>query len=260
LGNLTLAEGKTLTPTGAPASFHDVVAGNGALIDGSIHVRGALAAEVAAAELAVTGFVEMDPGSSFAATVGSAASDKLVLPGDGGAIFLGSEVSLQFQPDGSDPFAADTYTLIEVDPASEDRISGKFGSVSGLNAYVSADAGSGRDENGLIYDPNDLFLTVTIDYDLLPGDANLDTKTNVLDFNEWNANKFTSPTAWSEGDFNGDGKTNVLDFNIWNENKFTSVAAPGPPAEGQVPEPGTWLLLALAGLSALCARYGRKSR
>jgi hypothetical protein len=98
-------------------------------------------------------------------------------------------------------------------------------------------------------------VTVTVLHDQHPGDANLDTKTNVLDFNEWNANKFTSPTTWQMGDFNGDGKTNVLDFNVWNENKFTSVAAPAPQA-GQVPEPGTLALLA-AGLAFLVGAWRR---
>ena len=114
--------------------------------------------------------------------------------------------------------------------------------VTPLGRYVTGD--------GLSRTADDSSLMLTIDYDLHLGDANLDTKTNVLDFNEWNANKFTSPTAWAEGDFNGDGKTNVLDFNVWNENKFTSVANPAPQAGGQVPEPGTLALLA-AGLIGL---------
>jgi hypothetical protein len=63
---------------------------------------------------------------------------------------------------------------------------------------------------------------------LYPGDANLDGKTNVLDFNIWNAHKFLDGTTWKLGDFDGNGKTDVRDFNIWNEHKFTSVPIPAP--------------------------------
>ena len=62
-----------------------------------------------------------------------------------------------------------------------------------------------------------------------PGDANLDGKTNVLDFNIWNAHKFLDGTTWQRGDFDGNGKTDVRDFNIWKEHKFTSAPAPLPP-------------------------------
>ena len=68
------------------------------------------------------------------------------------------------------------------------------------------------------------------------GDANLDGKTNVLDFSVWNAHKFTTRTDWQSGDFDGNGRTNVLDFTIWNEHKFTSVPAPLPLAHDAVLE------------------------
>ena len=61
-----------------------------------------------------------------------------------------------------------------------------------------------------------------------PGDADLNSSTDLSDFNVWNANKFTVGTAWTEGDFNGDGRTDLTDFNIWNAFKFTSSAAPAP--------------------------------
>ena len=82
------------------------------------------------------------------------------------------------------------------------------------------------------------------------GDANLDTVTDVRDFNLWNAAKFTSGTNWGSGDFDGNGVTDVRDFNKWNANKFTSAPVPNPAAAGQVPEPGTLALLA-GGLFAL---------
>jgi hypothetical protein len=90
-----------------------------------------------------------------------------------------------------------------------------------------------------------------------PADANLDGTTNVLDFNIWNANKFSDQeTDWSTDDFNGDGKTNVLDFNVWNEHKFTSATA--RLAGGQVPEPATLILLSIA--LTFAAAYCRRRR
>jgi hypothetical protein len=61
-----------------------------------------------------------------------------------------------------------------------------------------------------------------------PGDANLDGKTNVRDFNQWNTHKFTTGTSWPSGDFDRNGRTDVRDFLIWNLHKFTSAPAPAP--------------------------------
>ena len=94
-------------------------------------------------------------------------------------------------------------------------------------------------------------MQLTIEQDLHLGDADLNTTTNVLDFNEWNAHKFGSePTTWRQGDFTGDGKTNILDFNVWNEHKFTSAGNPPPLVKGQVPEP-SMLMLTVAAVALL---------
>ena len=110
-------------------------------------------------------------------------------------------------------------------------------------------------ESSLVYSNGQLAMTPA--HDLHQGDANLDTTTDVRDFNLWNANKFTSGTDWASGDFNGDGTTDVRDFNLWNANKFTDVNTPAPVAGGQVPEPSTLILLAL-GAVALGARLRRR--
>ena len=134
---------------------------------------------------------------------------------------------------------------------------GSFTVGEGLGSYVSA-LGENRDEHGLIYDRVAETLTLTIDRDLHMGDANLDATTDVRDFNKWNAAKFTSGTDWASGDFDGNGVTDVRDFNKWNANKFTSAPIPGALVEGQVPEPGTLLLLACASLAL--ATYARRRR
>ena len=55
-----------------------------------------------------------------------------------------------------------------------------------------------------------------------PGDGNLDGSVDVSDFMIWNANKFTSNSAWCSADFNFDGAVDVRDFNWWNDFKFLS--------------------------------------
>ena len=75
----------------------------------------------------------------------------------------------------------------------------------------------------------------------LLGDANLDGRVDVSDFNAWNSSKFTETSRWDRGDFNGDGFVDVSDFNSWNQRKFQEVA----PTE-VVPEPASWILLLIA--------------
>jgi hypothetical protein len=71
-------------------------------------------------------------------------------------------------------------------------------------------------------------VTIVVRHVFYPGDANLDGKTDIQDFNIWNTHKFNSSTNWLTGDFDGNGRTDVRDFNIWNEHKFTSASAPAP--------------------------------
>jgi hypothetical protein len=209
-----------------------------------------LAAAVEPVTLNITGDVDMQSGSVYAASVGSAGTDHLYARG---SVVLEEDTSIRFQIDAMHPFEEGTYTLITAE--GEEGLLGPFDSSEGLGEYVSI--GPGNDGLEYVEEGIQSLLKLTIDYDLHPGDANLDTKTNVLDFNEWNANKFTSPTKWGEGDFNGDGKTNVLDFNVWNENKFTS-ATDARLVEGQIPEPSTLILLTAGVLGLLLV--GRRFR
>jgi hypothetical protein len=60
------------------------------------------------------------------------------------------------------------------------------------------------------------------------GDANLDFSVDGSDFNQWNANKFSTTSEWCGGDFNADGLVDGSDFSIWNSNKF-QMARPTSP-------------------------------
>jgi hypothetical protein len=108
----------------------------------------------------------------------------------------------------------------------------------------SSDAQFDLDGNGAV-DSADYGYWVTNIMGTVIGDANLDGRTDVSDFNIWNANKFTNSTGWCTGDFNGDGQTDVSDFNLWNSNKFTSAAASSA-VPAAVPEPTGQILVLLA--------------
>ncbi|MEM7315509.1 MAG: hypothetical protein AAF497_20395, partial [Planctomycetota bacterium] len=81
-----------------------------------------------------------------------------------------------------------------------------------------------------------------LDGPYLAGDGNLDGVVDISDFNIWNANKFTSNSAYCSGNYalGGGGVIDVSDFNVWNTNKFQSS---GP---NVVPEPAGMVLLGLA--------------
>lgn len=95
----------------------------------------------------------------------------------------------------------------------------------------------------LVYDMNgdmavniaDQLFWITDLKGTVAGDANLDFVVDELDFDIWNANRFTSDTNWCTADFNFDRLTDVSDFNLWNQNRdtvlatFAEVAVPGVP-------------------------------
>jgi hypothetical protein len=99
------------------------------------------------------------------------------------------------------------------------------------------------------------------------GDANLDGKIDLADFNRLASNfGGLSGKVWSQGDFNYDGMTNLADFNLLAGN-FGLSAGPNGVVDPQdwaalaaaVPEPAmTGLPFALAAFAAL--RRGQRSR
>ena len=199
--------------------------------------------------IAATGILDMAAGAVFAA------DSQLVIAlsgSDAGQIRAGDTVrletgsSLRFEVTGKDRFVAGQRILISK-TAGEDGVVGSFTTIEGLGQYVT-DTGLSNVDGSLV---------LTIDKSLNPGDADLNTITDVRDFNVWNTNKFTSGTDWATGDFDGNGTTDVRDFNAWNTAKFTSAPAAAPMAAGQVPEPATLVLFVcgLIGLMGLRRRH-----
>jgi surface-anchored protein len=76
----------------------------------------------------------------------------------------------------------------------------------------------------------------------LGGDANLDGRVNLADFNAL-AGSFGQLGDWSCGDFNGDGVVNLADFNILAGN-FGVGGAGGESLPASVPEPAAGAVLA----------------
>jgi autotransporter-associated beta strand protein len=113
---------------------------------------------------------------------------------------------------------------------------------------------SGGTFDGLTVDGTAVLVRYT-----LSGDANLDGRTNALDFNALASNYGSNNGSqiWSNGDFNYDGFVNTLDFNALATN-FNTTPIPGAPVLGTlVPEPASIGLFALCGIGL--ARRRRKS-
>jgi len=84
----------------------------------------------------------------------------------------------------------------------------------------------------------------------LDGDVNFDGVVNIFDINAVSAN--WAGTTSPSGDANLDGVINIFDINLVSSNWNSTGFGPGGAAEGSgataVPEPGSLLLLAVAGL------------
>ena len=162
------------------------------------------------------------------AVVSGAEAGGLIGPG---TVTLGDNISLNVIPVGGDDlFQVGSYVLV-----SAGAVSGTFANVTPLGSYVTG--------NGLTYDAAGGTVTLTLELNLNPADANLDGATDVSDRIVWNNNNFTFNTMFVAGDWNNDGATDVSDRIIWNSNNFTfASAAPAGPiaaeaAPGPLPDP-----------------------
>jgi len=137
-------------------------------------------------------------------------------------------------------FAPDYFNEFKI--LTADTRNGKFDSVTG--ALVNPDMILAP-----VYDHNGIGVTLVA---ALPGDANLDGTVNGDDLLRWQANLF-SGDEFVQGDFNLDGSVNGDDLLIWQSHLFDTVPLPAP-ATAPIPEPGTAVLLGLAGFGLMRQR------
>jgi autotransporter-associated beta strand protein len=168
----------------------------------------------------------------------AAAAQAPVLTG-GGADVQGGKIVFDYA--GSSP----ATTIANLLAASYDgRLwdTGQFrcATADGSHGLGWADDGSGQ---------------VTVMYTVY-GDANLDGRVDQADMSLLMANYNHTGAGWSQGDFNYDGRVDGGDFNIVLSSFYQSVAIS---AAASVPEPGSAVLAAVAGLCLLAgARRQRK--
>lgn len=97
------------------------------------------------------------------------------------------------------------------------------------------------------------------------GDANLDGKVNLADFNRLASSFGRSNKVWSGGDFNYDGLVNLSDFNLLAANFGLSASGPEVTPEdwaslaAAVPEPSLLMLAGVASVGLLRRRHRRAS-
>jgi len=218
LGGVDLGAGKTLTTagSGAPALTINTLSGSGTLtgVHSSLTVN-TLAPGNSIGTVNVAGDVTLADASSFNAELIGAQADALTADG---AVTIGADASLNLiVTGGGNEFQAGQHVLINAA-----AVNNQFANVTDLNGYV--DAGT----NGLTYAGG--VVTLKLNLNLNPGDANLDGATDVSDRIIWNNNNFTEGTTFRTGDFNNDGATDVSDRIIWNNNNFTEATAGAPVA------------------------------
>ena len=213
----------SLTADTVSCSPGGTVSGGGSITAAVMKVEGTVAPGAGVGTLTVDGAVELADGAAFEAEVILATADKLVSTG---TVTLGDNTWLNVIPvGGGDEFLVGSYLLI-----SAGAVDNTFANVTPLGSYVTGD--------GVTYDPVGGTVTLTLEKNLNPADANLDGATDVSDRIIWNTYNFTFGTVFTTGDWNNDGATDVSDRIIWNSNNFTfASAAPAGPIAAEAAGP-----------------------
>jgi hypothetical protein len=145
-------------------------------------------------------------------------------------------------------------SIISSDIATDDAASGLsygIGYADGADRLV-AGLGSGE---------------IEIMFTLL-GDANLDGTVNAEDYTPFSSNLGLSGVYWDDGDFNYDGTVNSEDYTAFAHNlgQTASLAAAAGVLEGangieaNVPEPGSFVVMGLAGMAMVRRRRRRPAK
>jgi len=236
--SLSIADGApggtvSISPEGTLAVTGNVTVGAGGMlsIDGALSAAtvvitgGSVANSIGGiGPMTVEGSVALADEATLEVEAVGAGLDRLTSTG---TVTLGADATLDIAiGGGGSEFISGTYTIVD----AEGGMSGTFANVTDLGAYVSING------EGLTYDEAAGTVTLTLDMNLNPGDANLDGATDVLDRIIWNSHNFTEGTTFVTGDWNNDGATDVLDRIIWNSHNFTeATATPVPLGATAVP-------------------------
>ena len=192
------------------------------------------------ANAAIPGYVVIDPAAGLEIALAET-SFTGSLTVDGNADLAGD---LDFTLCGSSPFQAGAHSLI-----TYGSYAGTFDTVTDLGPYVTGD--------GLTYGDN--VLTLTIDHDLLIGDLDLDGDVDFFDYIA-TSNNFgeTEGMRFQDGDMDNDGDVDFFDY-ITVSNHFGD-SLPATAGAAEVPEPSTFILLAMGAVSLLAYGWRRRRR
>jgi hypothetical protein len=277
LGDLKLEGSVALTIAGAPANVHDIIAGDGSMITGSLVVRGTIYPGSSAGVLTINsnGYFEMDEeDAGYAADLHANTNDLVIINnGDGdvaGTLTLTGTFPLK-APDDSSVWGDVSRTIMEVgELGGESYLHGEFVPVVSGTSYVSNPPdpdylGQGMWLGSVGYydyvggyvqvDPAaDSYQSVQVTvFQSKAGDCDGDRDVDFADFGNL-ANNYTGTMDpgvggkdWREGDFDADQDVDFTDFGqLANNYTGTDVEyAPGDKADALDVPPEIELLVYL---------------
>ncbi len=256
-GNLTLADGVTLSVSRAALSVNDVTAGDGASFNGeALLIRGSLSADDGAGMLNVAGELEFGDTAEYRCELAAAANDLLSVVGDA---YLGGTLTLSAVDAVGDP-GNHTRTIIST-AGGEGAVLGDFAQGPAAGDHL----GHGVYFQDLSLAPDETAMAVTV-LQAAAGDTNGDRQVNNTDLQLiLGANSFGAGPgfAWTEGDFDGDTDVDntdlqlILGTGLFGTGFYAAAAAQRVLGSGAhaVPEPGSLLMAGICvGLALLRRR------